>query len=660
MINIKGKAKFLIAIFAISFLPDILLAQTANAPIVPSAADFGKSLDRNFVISPDGRYVAFMSGPNENAVLTLLDLQEGTENPIATGDKVKPRSLFFADNRHLLITVSFFLDTDKTSKTSLYKYEISRTISYNLETKKTKILVPDDRLEQNVSLNVVQVDNANNRVLIAGLVDNPFLFEENANRDLMLSLYYSDLDTGKGKNLVTGNTKTREFFIDPEGVPRLRLDIDKPNNKTALLKYKNKKWEVFDEWPGKIELPYDIQGFLDKDNLLITEDVDGVSVAFKYNIETKTKERHSPNEKASIAGIETDPLTKKPIAIYYDDNRQMKWLEEKLAKSQELLDKTFKGQSVDIFGWDAKFSNFLVGVERGNSVPKTYLFNIETKSAGELSVIPESFTNFKLPPKTRYTFKASDGLEIPVYVTKPDNITKPMPTIVLPHGGPRAKDSPDFDDLSQFLATRGYVVIQPQFRGSTGNGYDFMMAGYGQWAGKMQSDVDEAFDWAVAQKWADPKRTCIVGASYGGYSALVGATLNPNKYTCASSYGGVFDLAAMFIAEEAQSGEDSASVAYWKEHIGASRYDTQKIHAISPIYSVSKIKIPVQLIHGIEDSVVLIEQSRAMSKAMKKANIPHEYIEIPKEDHWLSTEVGKTRYFMELERFLAGVLKPGQ
>lgn len=636
-------------------------AQTQTITPLPSAADFGKSLDRNFAISPNGRFVAFMSGPNENAVLTLLDLQENSEKPIATGDKVKPRSLYFADDKHLLINVSAFYDGDSTSKYSVYKYELSRVLSYNIETNKVKFMTPDDRLERNVRLSIAHIDVANNRVIVEGLIDRPFIDDAYANDDNMLALYYCDLDTGKGKNIVVGEVNTREFYLDPQGTPRLRLDIDLRMKLTKLMKYNNKKWEIFEEWKDETELPYDIEGFLDKDNVLITEEIDGVSTAFKYNIETKTKELFWPNEKGSVVSIMTDMFSKKPIAVVYERNSQpIRWLEEKMAKSQESLNKAFKGKSVEIFDWDQNYSKFLVGVESGNHFPRTFLFDLNAKSAGELSIIPDAFIDYNLPPKTRHTFKASDGLEIPVYVTKPEKIEKPMPAIVLPHGGPRAMDSPDFDDLSQFLATRGYVVIQPQFRGSTGNGYDFMMAGYGQWAGKMQSDVDEAFDWAVAQKWIDPKRTCIVGASYGGYSALVGATMNPNKYACASSYGGVFDLAAMLIVEEAQTSPDSAIVAYWKEHIGASRFDTKKIHAISPIYSASNIKIPVQLIHGVEDSVVLIEQSRAMSKAMKKANIPHEYIEIPKEDHWLSTQAGKTKYFEELERFLANVLKPGQ
>lgn len=646
-------AKFILFVFALFAFPLVSFAQDAEVPVAPSAEDFGKSMDRSFSISPDGRWVAFFSGPNENAALTLLDLVKGTEEPIATGDKVKPRSVYFADNKHLLINVSFFFDADKTSQKSILKYELFRTLSYNLETKKVANLMPDDRLEFNTNVSIEHVDTANNRVIVSGFLMRPALELNDIEVDPELSLYYSDLDSGKGKNIAIGKKYTREFFLDNDGAPRLRLDIDVLGNRSTLFKLNGKIWDKFLEWNDETGMPFDFEGFLDKDNMLITESVDGVVVAFKYNIETKTKNRFFPDNIDSVSTILKDPRTKKPIAIVFEDeNKPVYWIDESLSKNQTALDKTFKNKQVTIFDWDDSHTKFLIGVDSGNFYPRVYLFDASAKQVSELSIIPDSFLNYQLPEKTLQKFKASDGLEIPVYVTKPAKIEKPMAAVVLPHGGPKASDSPGFDDLAQFIASRGYVVIQPQFRGSTGFGAEFAYAGYGEWAGKMQSDVNEAFDWAVSQKWIDPKKTCIVGASYGGYSAMVAATMTPNKYVCASSLGGVFDLAAMQYTVEAKSGEASGALAYWKDHIGFSKYDTKQIRAISPAYLAENIKIPVQIIHAIEDTTVLIDQSRAMSKAMKKAGIAHEYIEIPGEDHWLSTQQGKVKYFTELERFL--------
>lgn len=634
-------------------------------PAPPSAEDFAMADDRSFSISDDGKKVAFLSGDEKNSKLVLIDIDAMDEIPINLGDTAKPRSVFWADSDHLLIKVSFAYNADIGAKDNNYKYEISRTLSYSLSTKKTAIIMPHPDLENNTSLRISYIDKKNKKIIVLGLTsdikDREYVvFGYDDKLKWSLGAYFADFNSGTGKNIVDGNVYTDDFIFDKMGNPRLRIDVDVKNRKATIFKLIDKKAIKLLEWDNVKKLPFEIEGFIDDKNILISEDEKSNSRLKTINIENGNKSDFIIGEKKNILNIIKDPYTKEPIGIEFDDsNNSSEWLDEKLKKAQILLDKTFAGKNITIDDWDEKREKLLVSVSSGNQKTHTYLFNIKTNNAGDLSLFPDSIANYEFPVKTYEKFKASDGLEIPVYITRPKNQNhKKLPAILLPHGGPRARDDDDFDYISQFLASRGYVVIQPQFRGSTGNGIDFENAGYGEWAGKMQTDTIEALDYAISKGDIDKNRTCIVGASYGGYSALVGIAQSADKLKCAISFGGISDLALMQYTEEDRGGGLSGSVAYWREHMGVTRYDSAKIHSISPLYMVDKIKSPVLLMHGTDDTVVMPEQSQKMYNALKRAGKDVKYIELKDEDHWLSREKTRAQFLKEMENFLAPILKP--
>jgi dipeptidyl aminopeptidase/acylaminoacyl peptidase len=258
------------------------------------------------------------------------------------------------------------------------------------------------------------------------------------------------------------------------------------------------------------------------------------------------------------------------------------------------------------------------------------------------------------------TFKSRDGVDIPVYVTTPPghNDAKNAPTIIFPHGGPASRDEPGFDYWAQFMASRGYVVIQPQFRGSTGFGDAFAEAGVRQWGKRMQDDVSDAVAWAVKEGISNASRICIVGASYGGYAALAGATMTPELYKCAVSVAGVSDLPQVMREERADAGgRRSATVNYWANHIGSD--DRAAMEAASPRRLASAVRAPILLIHGKDDTVVKFEQSRVMANALRTANKPFKLVELAGEDHWLSRGSTRLQMLREIDAFLAENLGPG-
>ena len=207
---------------------------------------------------------------------------------------------------------------------------------------------------------------------------------------------------------------------------------------------------------------------------------------------------------------------------------------------------------------------------------------------------------------------------------------------MLPHGGPESYDKVYFDWLSQYFVNEGYAVIQPQFRGSKGFGTAHKQAGRGEWGKKMQDDLTDGVN-AFAQKGIiDPKRVCIVGASYGGYAALAGAAFTPDVYQCAISINGVSDIELMMKNDRKKYGRRHWVVSYWDKVIKSKKLTEDHLAQISPINSIDKITMPVLLIHGERDAIVDIEQSEEMFDAMKDANKNVKFIELEKGNHNIS------------------------
>ena len=253
------------------------------------------------------------------------------------------------------------------------------------------------------------------------------------------------------------------------------------------------------------------------------------------------------------------------------------------------------------------------------------------------------------------TYTARDGMSIPAYLAVPlGGDAKHLPTVILPHGGPYLRDTGGFDYWVQFFVSRGYAVLQPNFRGSTGYGTAHLRAGYEQWGEKMQDDVIDGVDWLIAQGITDPARVCIVGGSYGGYVALVAAYKTPQKFRCAVDFAGVADLNAMVLNMYQYRFGDLARARVQRGNA---------LSANSPIEHVADIGIPLLIVHGDQDRTVFIEQSVELDAALQAANKPHQFILQPGGDHLLSRASQRLQLFEAMDKFLhehlsAGVTAP--
>jgi dipeptidyl aminopeptidase/acylaminoacyl peptidase len=296
----------------------------------------------------------------------------------------------------------------------------------------------------------------------------------------------------------------------------------------------------------------------------------------------------------------------------------------------------------------------LVTVAYSDLLPARYdLLDVASGALTPLGRVSGTLTEEQLAPMQPVVVPGEGGIRIPGYLTLPRKAPagRPLPAVVLPHGGPYARDHWGYDPLVQMIASRGYAVLQLNFRGSTGYGEQWRNAGHQAWGTIMHADITAGARWLIAQGIADPARLCIVGWSYGGYAALIGVEKEPQLYRCAVSIAGVSDLTQM--AQDDQrfyGGRESAG-----DSMGT---DPAELRAESPLEHADRIRVPVLLIHGEDDYTVLVGQSKAMAAALERQGVRHRLVLIRHGDHSLLRPEMRLTLYREVSAFLDANLAP--
>lgn len=338
-----------------------------------------------------------------------------------------------------------------------------------------------------------------------------------------------------------------------------------------------------------------------------------------------------------------------------DEGTEYAFIDPAAGRIWSAVSRAFAGRAPELVSWSDDLRTLVVMTGGSGDSGGYHLVDLDTRVSRIVGETYPALTADRVGTVRAIRYTAEDGLEIHGYLTMPPGVTDPknLPLIVLAHGGPASRDVMGFDWWAQAMASRGYVVLQANFRGSSGYGQDFIEAGYGEWGRKMQTDLSDGVRWLAGQGVVDPARVCIVGASYGGYAALAGATLDRSVYRCAVSVAGVSDLRRM-LEWEAQQGprRDNQSVRYWNRFMGVERSSDPSLEALSPARLADQVGAPVMLLHGRDDTVVPMDQSRIMASALRAAGKPYEMIELSGEDHWLSRAETRQRMLTESLRFL--------
>jgi len=335
---------------------------------------------------------------------------------------------------------------------------------------------------------------------------------------------------------------------------------------------------------------------------------------------------------------------------YTADRDETHWFDAGAAAIQRRIDARLPGLSNQLLSISEDRRRVFLLSSAGDDPGKFYLFD----TAGDsLRLVAEPFPRLhgKLLPAVRpVQYTARDGLSISGYLTLPlGKPAKDLPLVVLPHGGPFARDIAAYDPWVAYLAGRGYAVLQPNFRGSTGFGEGFVEKGDGQWGRGMQDDIDDAVHWAASQGVIDPKRVCIMGASFGGYAALWAAVRNPDRYRCAISFAGVSDIAGQLQSDRPTFG-NAREFKDWRQRIQGS---SPGLDQLSPLHFADRFGVPVLIAHGEADDNVPVAQSIALDKALTRAGRPHELVVYPHEGHGLSDPRHTEDFLNRVGAFLA-------
>lgn len=461
------------------------------------------------------------------------------------------------------------------------------------------------------------------------------------------SLFSVDVTTGERTLLEKGTSATMSWVADATGKPAVRYDIyGRRGGLQVMGRDANGKWV-----PTFAIRPKDIEAMEDIALLSPTGEPGKFYVAVKpegtsgvrtrelriYDFITRTMgEKIWSHPKYDFDSILLRDQGQRLAAVcYWAEIYTCDYLDPAEKREMQALQTFFTDErSMEVEDQSTDASVQVLTVTGAEEPRSYYIYDRKTQRADLLGSGHPALRPDRLAIARPYAWKASDGLELSGYLTTPAGPAKAAkpPLIVMPHGGPEARDMYTFEPWAQAFATRGYVVFQPNFRGSGGFGVEFAEKGYGQWGLRMQDDVLDGVKDLIAKGLVDPDRICIVGASYGGYVALQAGAKNPELFKCVISRAGVADLTAMMKYEKAMF-DDGPRYQYWRTAIGDPVKDAERLKATSPITYAKTYVPPVLLLHGDWDWTVPMEQSLLMEKALKTAGKQVELVKYEGEEH---------------------------
>lgn len=605
-------------------------------------------------ISPDGKRLAFIAQADTGSFVFVSDLETMAVGAAVDVSLMKPRDIIWSNEDTLLLlaseTVNFGAQARQVESFAPYGIDLAG------ELKVQQLLLAEQRMNRTGARTFGGIIALQGAQLVGfdrarGLALFPRREQEGR------VLYAVDAKNDRRNQLDEGTQSTRAWVVDEQGRPKFRVEYNVQRDVFTILRRGERSWEVL--VAEVTELPeMAVHGLNAAGELIVGIRPDDVGRFGLYVMSAETGKIERPlfvHDEFDVAGVMKDPYTNLVVGAQVAGEPPV-WFDTELAKHQADLNEAFSGESPRMLSWSADRSRVILATQRPDRAPAYYFYDAKEATAKQIGSANPMLDSVKLASRVPYSYPARDGVEIPGFLTRPLDAQGATPLVVLPHGGPAALDVGGYDWLAQFLASRGYTVLQPNFRGSAGLGKEWEDAGHGEWGvGVMQHDLTDGVAALVKAGMADPERVCIVGASYGGYAALAGAAFTPELYRCAAAIAGVGDLKVMLAFERGRGGFSSPTVAYWRQAMGVDDKGTadERLEAASPAAHADKVRAPVLLIHGRDDTVVPIAQSRAMQVALEMAGKDVELVELEGEDHWLSGAKTRLQTLKALDAFLA-------
>ncbi|QUI72499.1 S9 family peptidase [Pseudoalteromonas sp. M8] len=466
-------------------------------------------------------------------------------------------------------------------------------------------------------------------------------------------VYEVNVHSGVRRKVSISPRRMGRFLTDHQGEVRAVASTDDNGNTSVFIK--NTKDSDWKELTLAQDLDdYWLHGFDESGKLAYLSAAKAGEPRGVYQLTLETgKLKHFFQDKlVDPSKIWRDPVNQTPFAIELDpDYPTYAFVDQDSIWSQRLksLIASIPGNQIRIVSGTRDGSRVIVFAGSDINPGNYYLFDSKKNQLGLLVANRSWIDPNSMSTMEAISFKGRDGITIHGYLTTPQGKEKKnLPLIVMPHGGPHGpRDYWQFDPEVQMLASRGMAVLQINFRGSGGYGDAFEELGYRKWGKEIQYDIIDGTRDLISKGIADKNRICIMGASFGGYSALQSAILEPDLFQCAVGVVGVYDLPLMF--EEGDIAQRSSGVAYLERVLGT---DEKQLKEFSPSYNVEKLKVPVLIVHGGEDQRAPIEQAESLIDALKKADKPYQYYLLEDEGHGFYKPEHRLKYFKKVLAFL--------
>lgn len=617
----------------------------ASPSVLPAAlADFFAPAEtRGAALSPAGTRIALLKQTlNRSRIASRIDVIDASQpqqvlTRIGLGG-LELESVAWAGEGRLLVRAAAHFDAHgqvlpgATTRDKAAAMSVKRIISVAADGSGSKVLFEGDQgvLRRNSDLSAV----------IGFLRDDPGHVLMSAwDSGQVLSAYKVDVTTGQAELVEKGGWRTTAFWAD-HGTPVLRWDSMRGGVISTIFARPPGALEWKPVWtarndqapdfyivggtdrPGVITVAARLPG---EDTVSVRElDLHGMAFGKPFAVRAG---------RDAVEGL-VDDQGLYLGSRYIEDRTDYDFADKSFEPHFRALEGFFQGEcNVRLLGADRSRTRYLAFVRGPREPGAFYAYDRTARRADNLGQANAALSRDRLAPMRALKVPTRDGAQITAYLTAPIG-EKPGPLIVMPHGGPETRDTWDFDRRVQILAAQGWWVLQPNFRGSGGCGLAFARAGWRSWGERMQADVEDAVEFAVKTNRLDASRVGIVGASYGGYAALMGTVRRPDLYKASIAICGLSDLIEMLDYERANDDTpDREDYRFWVQRIGDPAADKALLEKASPRLRAHEIEAPVLLVHGSADPIVPVQQSRGMAQALKAAGKRHELLEIAQAGH---------------------------
>lgn len=600
-------------------------------PLIKRQILFGNPERAKPQLSPDGKYLTYLAPDTNNVLQVWIRTVSKKDDQVLTADKKRGiRSYFWTYDGEQLI---YLQDSDGDENFHFY--------AVNVKSKQVRDLTPF----KGVKAEMIALDhNFPNEVLVGMNIKDPRKHDA----------YRINLKTGKATLEVENPGTVVESVADPQFQIRAAVATTPDAGSTlAVREATNKPWKTIRTW-GPDDQGGAV-GFRDRKTLYITDTNNANATRLlALNLATGNETVMAQDPQYDVGGMFVHPVKRQIQAVAFNKDK-LEWqvLDNSIAADFQALAKVRRGE-FSVVDRDLADQTWLVSYRTDDGPVYYYTYDRASKKSQLLFSNQPKLEGLSLAQMTPISYKSRDGLTIHGYLTTPVGIPAThLPTVLLVHGGPWARDTWGYNPIVQWLANRGYAVLQVNFRGSTGYGKQFLNAGNREWASKMHDDLIDGVNWIVKQGIADPKKVAIMGGSYGGYATLVGLTFTPNVFAAGVDIVGPSNLLTLLksLPPYWESGR-----AMFYHRVGNLEKEPDFLKSRSPLFFADRIKAPLLIGQGANDPRVKQAESEQIVAAMRASNKPVEYVVYTDEGHGFVRPPNRLHFYAKAEEFLAKYL----